>query len=104
MRRPLLSCLGIGLALCLLTVQLGFMLDDYMHLANTEGILSVARPLGYFTFISSPDDVQAYTARGPLPWWTLPELKLAFFRPLSSALISFDHSVFPRAMATEIGP
>jgi hypothetical protein len=29
-----------------------------------------------------------------LPWWTSPELKLAFFRPLASALVALDYALF----------
>ena len=88
-------CLAVGLALSMLTVRMGFLLDDYMHLAKTDGVLLPGGTLDYFTFVRSPADVHAFVDRGPLPWWTLPELRLSFFRPLSSALISFDHTVFP---------
>jgi hypothetical protein len=31
---------------------------------------------------------------GPYPWWTLPELRIAFWRPLSSALEALDYRLF----------
>jgi hypothetical protein len=42
-------------------------------------------------------DRGALTARGLLPWWTDPRLTIRFFRPLSSALLWFDHRVLAHA-------
>jgi len=44
-----------------------------------------------------PEIAHSYLAQGPFPWWTLPDFKAHFFRPLSSALIVLDHSLFGRA-------
>jgi hypothetical protein len=38
--------------------------------------------------------MQLGIVKGIYPWWTSPELKLAFFRPLSSALLTRDHALF----------
>src|SRR5262249_42881788 len=43
-----------------------------------------------------PGAIHGLVQRGPYPWWTLPELKLAFWRPLSSALETLDHHLFGR--------
>ncbi len=89
-------CLALAVGLSALTLRLGFVLDDYMQLAATDGVMLPSRPLNYFTFVHTPAEVHAFVDRGPLPWWTLPELRLRFFRPLSSALIYFDHTFLGR--------
>lgn len=87
----------LALALSLQMLRLGFILDDFKLVAHAEGLLPQKRPLDYFSFARDPEELQPLVDRGPFPWWTLPGLKLAFFRPLSAATIAFDTAVFGRA-------
>jgi hypothetical protein len=68
-----------------------FFLDDYLHSAMVEGRFPVERsPFALYDFVSD-DDRQALFDRGFLPWWTDPRLTLRFFRPLSSAMLFYEH-------------
>jgi hypothetical protein len=53
---------------------------------------------GLFTFATgSPLDAQRRMDAGDLlPWWTSPELKVSFFRPLTAATHALDASLWPR--------
>ncbi len=68
-----------------------FFLDDYLHSAMVAGRFPVNRgPFDLYDFVGD-DDRQALFDRGFLPWWTDPRLTLRFFRPLSSALLFYEH-------------
>jgi hypothetical protein len=86
-----------ALVLALPTVWLGFLSDDYTHMLILEGFPSLGTPLDLFRFAGGDiPGLKRMMDQGPYPWWTLPELKLAFWRPLSSALAVLDHSLFGR--------
>ncbi|XXF76273.1 hypothetical protein P2318_24885 [Myxococcaceae bacterium GXIMD 01537] len=86
-----------ALVLALPTVWMGFMSDDYVHLLILEGFPSLGSPFDLFRFAGGDaEGLRRMTQEGPYPWWTLPELKLAFWRPLSSALAVLDHRLFGR--------
>lgn len=89
----------VALMLTLPALGFGLFADDYMHVAAFEGALPRGVPLwDLFDFAPGDPAVLKPTAidRGPFPWWTLPDLKLSFFRPLSSLLAAADHAVFGR--------
>jgi hypothetical protein len=89
----LLSALVLGLC----TLGMGFFGDDFGHILILEGFVAVGTPDDLFRFAGDrPEVLQQLIQRGVYPWWTLPELKLAFWRPLSGALASFDHRLFGR--------
>jgi hypothetical protein len=89
----LLSALVLGLC----TLGMGFFGDDFGHILILEGFVAVGTPDDLFRFAGDrPEVLQQLIERGVYPWWTLPELKLAFWRPLSGALASFDHRLFGR--------
>lgn len=96
-RAPWLSLLA-ALVLTLPTVWLGFLSDDAMHLLILEGWQPImGSPTDLFRFAGGdPQTLHRLVHEGPYPWWTLPELKLAFWRPLSGALIRMDHALFGR--------
>ncbi|MDH5675595.1 MAG: hypothetical protein OEZ06_25960 [Myxococcales bacterium] len=73
-----------------------FTVDDYAQLTMMRGQYPVPRgALELFTFSDgSPQEVEALTEAGFFPWWRHPELKLAMFRPLSSALMQLDLALF----------
>ncbi|WNG44774.1 hypothetical protein F0U60_12260 [Archangium minus] len=76
---------------------MGFALDDYIHLLIFEGQWPLGSPFDLFRFAGgSPEGMRRIVQEGPYPWWTLPELKISFWRPLSSALAVLDHRLWGR--------
>jgi hypothetical protein len=69
-------------------------LDDHLQGAMVEGTFPAPRgPLNLYDFVDDGDRA-ALTARGLLPWWSDPSLKIRFLRPLSSALLWCEHRIF----------
>ncbi|MDX2014037.1 MAG: hypothetical protein SFW67_27820 [Myxococcaceae bacterium] len=88
---PLVLTVMVGLP----SLTTGFVLDDWMQRAVARGQLTFTGPLELFSFGSGrAEDMAPLIHRGPFPWFTQPDLKLRFLRPLSSALIWFDTTVF----------
>jgi len=69
--------------------------DDWDHYAMASGAYPVARaPWDFYRFISAdPIERQALSASGRLPWWSDPEIRIAFLRPLASVSIWGDHAL-----------
>ncbi len=87
--------MGIGFVLCLPGLKLGLVADDYMHVAVLEKLLPLGGPLDLFDWApGNPEALQPRIAHGPYPWTTTPNVRVVFFRPLSSALIALDHALF----------
>jgi hypothetical protein len=97
-RRAYLTCVGLGIMLALPALAAPFAIDDFSHIAGLEGAARApVRWCELFTFSpAAPARRQLLITSGALPWWTAPDLRLAFFRPLSSALVTFDHALFGR--------
>lgn len=72
----------------------GFLLDDHAHRFATHGFQGALSGLNLFSFATDPATLKPFIEQGPYPWWTNPDLRLAFFRPLSSALIYLDDALF----------
>lgn len=91
--------IALGVALALPALATPFALDDLFHIASLEGAAPVR--VGWwelFTFVPGDQaDRQTLVESGVIPWWSSPHLRLAFFRPLSSALVTLDHAVFGRS-------
>ncbi|WP_395814824.1 hypothetical protein [Archangium minus] len=97
--RVLWVSLGAALAFCLLVLRAGFMPDDFVYL-GILGKVPPPAPLANSAFdlyrIAAGDAAaqHALMEKGVFPWWVLPELKVSFWRPLSSALFAMDYSLF----------
>lgn len=93
-----------GLLLVLPAIGSQFVFDDNAHALLARGDTSLA---GYspglhnfFVFSNgNPADVRAMVQEGSLAWWTLPEFKNAFWRPLSAATHWLDARLWPDAAA-----
>jgi len=86
----LLVALGVVVFWPALTTP--FFLDDYLQSAMVHGRFPGVRgPLALYDFVAE-DNRQALFDRGFLPWWTDPHLTLRFLRPLSSALLYWEHT------------
>ena len=52
-------------------------------------------PFQLYEFMDgSAERWQRQTERGPLPWFANPEIKIRFFRPISSGLLALDYALF----------
>jgi hypothetical protein len=68
-----------------------FCLDDWVQRAVLSGAFTHTSPWALFTFADGiPAHFAPFIAKGPFPWFTLPELKIAFFRPLSTFFLHVD--------------
>lgn len=95
-RRLVAAAFIAALAVYLPTVGTGFVLDDHVHRFALLGMPGPSSGLNLFDFTPArPEELAKYIESGPYPWWTSPEIKVRFFRPLSSALLQLDHAVFP---------
>src|SRR4051794_17430899 len=91
---------NVGIAIVVLAMlvaassfAVGFATDDYgfRALLGRRG----RSPLDLFRF--APGDVvenHRLVTYGVLPWWSAPDLKLHFFRPLTGALLALDARLF----------
>jgi len=88
-----------SLALALVLSQLPFArlkFDDFfVRSALRGGLQFFSSPLDLFRFFTGdPAQLQAMQDAGRAPWFTDPELRIGFFRPLSSALALLDERLF----------
>ncbi|MCK6517924.1 hypothetical protein L6R46_23045 [Myxococcota bacterium] len=115
MTRPAKMAIFAGV-LAAPTLSLGFITDDLMMVMAVEERLgrlteaeaaeipvhAATEPLfgvpNVFTFFNGDvDEQRQLRAAGERPWWSAPELRLSFWRPLSSLLWLVDLSLFGRA-------
>ncbi|MDD9936301.1 MAG: hypothetical protein OXT09_22000, partial [Myxococcales bacterium] len=91
-----LAAAALGLGVRADSLQTGFFSDDFVEEAMLQGHYPAERgALDLFNFVDgSEHEVQLLMARGALPWWSAPDLKLAMFRPLTSALVGLDRALF----------
>lgn len=73
--------------------------DDYVQSAMLGSVFPAERSrLALYDFGGrTAEDRQRLRDVGWFAWWSSPELELAMFRPLSSALVSVDHAVARRS-------
>lgn len=97
-RRLQRATLLLGLALVLPSLGGGFFADDFIQIAQLEGwSVTRAGPLDLYAFVPrDPAVVEQLRQQGWLPYFTAPGLCIAFLRPLSSALMWLDHTLFGR--------
>jgi hypothetical protein len=85
--------------LSLPALRLGLSADDLIHraaLLHRANALSGTGPLSLFSFASgAPEDHARAIESGLFPWWTSPDLRVVFFRPLSSLTHALDYALWP---------
>lgn len=74
----------------------GFFADDYGHqiALSGEAELPSMRPWSLYDFGDLGDGEWSVLPPGTFPWWTSPDWKVRFFRPLASLSLWLDHAVF----------
>ena len=89
---------ALGASISLLCALLGppFFADDFWQLARLKERPSLAQEVfGLFTFSDgNPAHVNQILSKGPAPWFTYPQLKISFWRPLSALLERLDYQAF----------
>lgn len=82
----LAGVLVVGALVLSPAVRSQFLLDDYLHASMIDGSFPVHRgPLNLYDFVADGER-ETLVERGMLPWWSHPELRIRFLRPLSSLL------------------
>lgn len=95
---------ALAVVLLLPTLSVGFMMDDFGQLMWLKGRqLPANSPLGIWDLFrfqdADPARLQVKIDLGFWPWWTNPELRIAFLRPLTSLTHALDHVLFPNSPA-----
>ena len=87
----------LGVTLGLPALWGGAGIDDHAHRARLEGVIPTENVyLEFFAFMPGPGEGNEQLWQdGILPWWTHPELKAAFLRPVSVATHVVDHHLWP---------
>lgn len=89
---------AIAVLLFLPVLDLGLMMDDYLHRVTHEGGLQIVpRPdWDLFRFVG-PDRAEfaAQVDFGIVPWWAPADYRIAFFRPLTALSHRVDYHYFP---------
>jgi hypothetical protein len=98
-RHYLVCCASLALLLSLQLLPYSHLFpgDDYIHLGTLEGTVQGfgSAPFRLYEFMDgSAEHWRRQSENGPLPWFAHPEIKIKFFRPISSGLLALDHYVF----------
>jgi hypothetical protein len=91
-----LSLILIGVAAHLPSLRWGFLYDDFIHQFMLGKIESSgpSRAWRLFDFGTRPSAGQPLFNWGFYPWWTDPDFKIRFFRPVASLSIAADHWLY----------
>lgn len=88
---------ALGFVLVLPSLTLGFLVDDLLHAHYLRGGDVPGGPRGIwdmYRFADGGPGIQRAIAEGQFVWFTSPQLKFAFFRPISSLWVALDHTLF----------
>ena len=87
---------AIGVAVHVPSLWTGFFCDDYVHQIILDGGVQhdTLRPWNLYDFGDARQISDQSRTMPGVPWWTSPDWKVRFVRPLSSASIWFDHTLY----------
>jgi hypothetical protein len=89
--------LALAVAVALPSLGLGFFSDDYLFVAVLEGKAHWLPPWwDLYNFVPGSPHVARMVTVGDLPWWAADGLRLHLVRPLTSASLALDHTLFGR--------
>ncbi|HEY5923037.1 MAG TPA: hypothetical protein VIV11_15260 [Kofleriaceae bacterium] len=99
--------IAVALGLAAPAITADFTADDHLHrlvMRAEPGIAGVhARPFDLFVFANGQAaDNTRLRDSGMFPWWVDEELKLSFWRPVSSATHQLDHALWPDNAAAQL--
>ncbi len=99
-----LGVASLAMLLASTSLSVGLVVDDYFHRAALQGSPAfdqfIDSPLALFSFFDGdPERVRRMMALGFLPWWTYPEIKAAFFRPITVLTHWIDYRLWPETPA-----
>ncbi|MGK3961845.1 hypothetical protein WMF01_14845 [Sorangium sp. So ce1667] len=82
------------------TLGTGYMMDDHIHrISFLPEIRAQGGPWGDWDIFRFQDADRGHLHRdmdrGTLPWWTAPDFRLAFLRPLASLTHAVDYRLWP---------
>lgn len=88
----------LGVAWHLPALRLGFLADDWGQQLTLEQPIagSTMQPWSLYDFGSRATLVETFGDDSVLPWWTDPEWKARFFRPLTSVVLWGESELFGR--------
>lgn len=87
----------LGLVVYLPSLRSQFLLDDYLQASMIDGTYPTERgPFNLYDFVDESEH-RVLHDRGMLPWWSHPQLRIRFLRPLPSALRWAEQSAFGRS-------
>jgi hypothetical protein len=99
-RHARLWVLALSALLLAPSLGTGLMADDYIHsqiLRGSDEVPGFVRArLDLFRF-TTPETTPRLVADGILPWWSDPDARFAFFRPLSALTHWLDYALWPRS-------
>ncbi|MEK7794167.1 MAG: hypothetical protein AAB353_06540 [Candidatus Hydrogenedentota bacterium] len=102
LERPRAAWYVIGIAMVLWSPVLvtGLWLDDFWHwtVLDAPGVLTqyLRAPYEMFTFANGdPGRTVQIMEMGLFPWWTDPELKVSFWRPITALTHRLDYALWP---------
>ncbi len=90
----------LAIALALPSLWVGWVADDHFHRLRLVGAPEFAdlsgSPMELFTFgDGDPEHTYRLMDVGFWPWWTLPEIRAAFFRPITVVTHWLDYRLWP---------
>lgn len=85
-----------GIALSAPALALDFHDDDFFHRLSLSGRVAEFRRdiWSLYEFLPASEETRRFIESGLVPWFTDPEMRTRFFRPLASASLAFDVLVF----------
>lgn len=94
--------MALSAVLMMACLNVGFVADDHMHrvsMVEGAGLPGFDRgPLDLFTFSTGDaEELDVLRSSGTFSWWVAADLKLNFWRPLSSAVSALDYRLWPNA-------
>lgn len=85
-----------GVANNALALRWGFAWDDYLHqlILRTRPATAALRPWNLYDFKVPLQPGEPLYDSGLMPWWTSPDFKARFFRPVTSSSLWLDYALF----------
>lgn len=93
-----LAALALSLVFCAPTLSAGLIADDYIHQLILRGARALPAYQQHWTALfafATDQNRAALIDEGVLPWWSDPQLRFAFFRPVAALTHVVDMTLWP---------